>query len=74
MFPLCVPCPQAQEAQHVHFVDFLHPPAILHQFVVGGINVFRQRQGSCSISFRISSASCVTGIVGKESSTSVVCV
>ena len=75
MFPLGVPCPQAQETQHIHFVDFRHPPAVLHQFVIGGIDVFRQRQGSGAIGvivWRISSASCVTGIVGKESSTSVV--
>ena len=75
MFPLRVPCPQAQETQHVHFVDFLHPPAVFHQLVVCGVDVFRQRQGSGAIGVivcRISSASCVTGIVGKESSTSVV--
>ena len=43
LLPFGIPCPQTQEAQHVHFVDFLHPPAVLHQFVVGGIDVFRQR-------------------------------
>ena len=36
LLPCGVPCPQTQEAQHVHFVDFLHAPAVLHQFVVGG--------------------------------------
>ena len=41
-----IPCPQAQEAQHVHFVDLLHAPAVFHQLIVGGINIFRQRQGS----------------------------
>ena len=77
MFPLGVPCPQAQETQHVHFINFLHPPAIFHQLVVCCVDIFRQRQGSGAIGvivWRISSASCVTGIVGKESSTSVVCV
>lgn len=81
LLPYGIPCPQAQETQHVHFVDFLHPPAVLHQFVVGGIDVFRQGQASCGIvtsgfsaSARICSASCTTGIVGKVSSTSVVCV
>ena len=49
LLPCGVPCPQAQEAQHVHFVDFLHAPAVLHQFVVGGIDVFRQGQASCGI-------------------------
>ncbi len=34
LLPLSIPCPQAQEAQHVHFVDFLHAPAVLHQFIV----------------------------------------
>ena len=70
LLPLCVPCPQAQETQHVHFIDFLHTPAVLHQFVVGGIDVFRQGQASCRIvtsgfsaSARICSASCTTGIV-----------
>ena len=75
MFPLRVPCPQAQETQHIHLIDLLHPPAVFHQLVVGGVDVFRQRQGSGAIGVivcRISSASCVTGIVGKDSSTSVV--
>ena len=79
LLPCGLPCPQAQEAQHVHFVDFLHPPAILHQFVIGGVDVFRQGQASCGIvtsgfsaSARICSASCTAGIVGKVSSTSVV--
>ena len=74
-----VPCPQAQKAQHVHLVNFLHAPAVLHQFVVGGVHIFRQRQASCGIvtsgfsaSARICSASCTAGIVGKVSSTSVV--
>ena len=74
-FPLCIPCPQTQETQHVHFINFLHTPAVFHQLVVCGVDVFRQRQGSGAIGVivcRISSASCVTGIVGKESSTSVV--
>lgn len=68
-----------RKPQHVHFIDFLHPPAVLHQFVVGGIDVFRQGQASCGIvtsgfsaSARICSASCTAGIVGKVSSTSVV--
>lgn len=79
LLPAGIPCPQAQKAQHVHFVDFLHPPAVLHQFVVGGVDVFRQGQASCGIvtsgfsaSARICSASCTAGIVGKVSSTSVV--
>ena len=49
LLPCGVPRPQAQEAQHVHFIDFLHPPAVLHQFVAGGIDVFRQGQASCGI-------------------------
>ena len=29
-----------------NLIDFLHTPAVLHQFVVSGIDIFRQRQGS----------------------------
>ena len=81
LFPLPpgVPCPQAQEAQHIHGIQFRHSPPGLQQFVVGGVDVFRQRQASCGIvtsgfsaSARICSASCTAGIVGKVSSTSVV--
>ena len=79
LLPCGVPCPQTQEAQHIHLVDFLHPPAVLHQFVVGGIDVFWQSQSSCgivtsgfSVYAGICSASCTAGIVGKVSSTSVV--
>ena len=79
LLPPGVPCPQAQKAQHVHLVDFLHAPAVLHQFIVGGIDVFRQGQASCGIvtsgfsaSARICSASCTAGIVGKVSSTDLV--
>ena len=38
LLPCGIPCPQAQKAQHVHFIDFLHAPAVLHQFVIGGID------------------------------------
>ena len=48
LLPPGVPCPQAQKAQHVHLVYFLHAPAVLHQFVIGGVDVFRQRQAVVS--------------------------
>jgi len=41
LLPACIPRPQAQEAQRVHPVNFHHAPAVLHQVVAGGVNVFR---------------------------------
>ena len=66
LLPPGVPCPQAQKAQHVHSVDLVEFPAGLHEGVVGGVNVIRQRQdsGVC--------AGSVAAVVGKSDSTSVV--
>ncbi len=56
---LCgVPCPQAQKARPVHFIDFLHAPAVLHPFIAGGIDVFFyimpiRSQNHCAICLHI---------------------
>ena len=62
-----IPGTHLQKAQHVHPVDFMHPPSVLQQEVVGGIDVLRQRQ---SRAFVFSAA----GFVGNSESTSVACV
>jgi len=47
---LHVPGADAKEAEHVHLVDLLHPPAALEQGVVGGIDKVRQRQDFSGVS------------------------
>ena len=66
ILPLCAPRADAQKAQHVHPVDLVEFPSGLHEGVVGGVNVIRQRQdsGVC--------AGSVAAVVGKSDSTSVV--
>ena len=61
-----IPRSDLQKPQHIHAVDLMHTPAILQQKVVGGIDVFRQRQARA---FGFFSAA---GFVGNSDSTSVV--
>ena len=70
-----VPCPNFQEPEHVHAVDFIKSPAGFHQRVVGGVNVIGQRQDSVAVSGigSVTGASSVAAFVGKSESTSVVC-
>ena len=42
--PAHVPGADAEEAQHVHLVNFGHAPPVFQQGVVGGIDELRQRQ------------------------------
>ena len=58
-----LPCPNPKKAQHVHVVDVGHPPARAQQFIVGGVDVVRQRQDAVP--------SCAAG-VGNSFKTSVV--
>jgi|GEM_PF-3717028 len=73
LFLLRIPGTHFQESEHVHLINLVHPPTRLEQDVVGFIDVFRQRQGLGMVCASSSSASCVTGLVGKASNTSVVC-
>jgi len=77
LFLLRIPCPHTEKSRHVHLVDLPHPPPGFQQHIVGAVYIIRQRQGaiaSFDICSAISVASCVTGFVGKDSNTSVVCV
>ena len=62
-----IPGADLQKAQHVHPVNLVHPPSVLQQEVIGGIDVLRQRQARA---FGFFSAA---GFVGNSESTSVVC-
>ena len=64
-----VPCPDAEETQHVHDVDFAHAPAAFQQAVIGGVNEIRQRQDGC-----VSASIIPAAFVGNSSKISVVCV
>ena len=59
-----IPGAHLQKTQHIHPVNLVHPPSVLQQEVIGGIDVFRQRQ---SRAFVFSAA----GFVGNSESTSV---
>ena len=39
-----LPAADAQEAEHVHFVNLPHVPAAFQEGIVGGIDKVRQRQ------------------------------
>ena len=67
-FVVGLPCPDAEEAGHVHAVDLVHAPTALEQRVVGGIDELRQRQAG------FFSACVAAGVVGKSLRMLVVCV
>ena len=48
LLPCGIPCPQAQETQHIHFVDFLHAPGCRR--IIGGVrqNHWTHRFGKAS--------------------------
>ena len=61
--PVQFPRPDFQKTEHVHPVDIVKPPAGLHERVVGGKDIVRQRYGVVSVS---------AAFVGKSLRTSVV--